>query len=524
MSKSSIIRPARIVAMLAAGALALTACGGGQEKPGTSSGDSGGSSDSGGGTTITAAIGYDGDNFDPASTTSAVSLAANWHTMEGLTELDPVTREVHAALASDLPTQVSDTEWEATLRDGAKFSDGSDVTAEDVVNAFNLTLEGFYAPMLEFVDKVEAKDDTTVTITTKFPFSLVPERVSLVKVFPASQSEDERASKPIGTGPYIMTSAIKSKEVVFEKNPNYNGPREAKADNMHWDILVDDTARVTAMTQGSVMAIDKVPAVSKATLEGKAEMESIQSFGLDFIMFNTKKAPFDDARVRQAFLYAIDTEALIDKALGGDGSPATSFLQEDHPNYHEAAVVYTHDVEKAKELLAEAGVSNLNITLNTTDHGNIQAIAPLIQQNLKDIGVEANIETAASAAMYSNVTDVDNPDFDVVIAPGDPSVFGNDPDLLMSWWYGDNPWTEKRTQWKDSDGYNQLHEKMDEAVRATGDEQQAAWNDCFDILSEQVPLYPLYHKKVTTAWNAEQLDGFQPISLTGMSFLDVAVK
>lgn len=507
-----------IVSVIAAAALALSACGGGQEKPGSNG------STAGGGGVINAAIGYDGDNFDPVSTTSALALAANWHTLEGLTELDPVTREVSAALAAELPKQVSDTEWEATLRDGAKFSDGTDVTIEDVVNAFDLTTQDFYKPMLSFIEKVEAKDDKTVTITTAFPFSLVPERLSLVKIFPKAQSDEERKSKPIGTGPYTMTEAVKSKNVEFEKNANYNGPRVAKADKMHWDILVDDTARVTAVTQGSVMAVDKVPAVSKSTLEGKVKMESMQAFGLDFIMFNTKKAPFDNAKVRQAFLYAIDSQELIDKALGGEGSPATSFLQEDHPNYHQAATVYQHDPEKAKALLAEAGVSNLNITLNTTDHGNITAIAPLIQQQLAEVGITTTIETAASAAMYSNVTDVDDPQFDVVIAPGDPSVFGNDPDLLLSWWYGDNPWTQKRSQWKDSEGYTKLHEAMDRAVRATGDEQQQAWNECFDIVAEEAPIYPLYHKKVTTAWNEDKLDGFKPISLTGMSFLDVSPK
>ncbi|MDO4664940.1 MAG: ABC transporter substrate-binding protein [Actinomycetaceae bacterium] len=509
-----------LLALLVGASLTLAACGGGASKSSPATADK--SSSAAG--TITAGIGYDGDDFDPANTTSALGTSANWHTMEGLTELDPVTRKVFPALAKEMPKKIDDTTWEATLRDGAKYSDGTEVKASDIENSAKLTMEGFYKPMLDFVESVKAKDDKTIEIKTKFPFSLVPERISLIKAFPATQDEASRKSMPIGTGPYKMTSAIKSKAVEFEKNPNYKGPRPAKVEKMHWDILVDDTARVTAITSGTVMAIDKVPAVNKSTLEGKAKTGAVQAFGLDFIMFNTKKPPFDNPKVRQAFLYAIDTNELIKKALGGDGTPATSFLPKGHPNYHKAKMVYTKNVEKAKALLHEAGVSNLDITLNTTDHGNIKAIAPLVQQQLSAIGVNAKISTSASAAMYANVTDVDNPQFDVVLAPGDPSVFGNDPDLLMNWWYGDNSWTQKRTQWGGSKGYTKLHEIMDAALRATGDEQQNKWNEAMDLISEEVPLYPLYHKKVVSAWDESTLDGFMPVGISGVSCVFVAAK
>lgn len=509
-----------LVALGLSAALVLSACGGGTAK----SADKHAADNAAAPDTITAAIGYDGDNYDPATTTSAVATSANWHTMEGLTELSPVTREVEPALAAELPKQIDDVTYEATLRDGAKFSDGTDVTADDVVFAYTRAIEGFYKPMLDFLESVTKKDDKTVTIKTKFPFSLVAERISLIKVVPASQDLESVKSKPIGTGPYIMTSAVKSKAIEFEANPHYNGKHPAKTPKMHWDILVDDTARVTAMSSGTVMAIDNVPAVNQKTLESKAKLEAKQSFGLAFLMFNTKKAPFDNAKVRQAILYAVDTNQLIEKAMGGLATPITSFLPENHPNYHKAKMVYTKDVKKAKSLLAEAGVSNLDITLNTTDHSWITKLAPLIQQDLAAVGINATIKSDASSAMYPNVTDVPNPTFDVVLAPGDPSVFGNDPDLLMSWWYGDNDWTQKRTQWKDSEGYNRLHAEMDKAVRATGKEQQELWNNCFDIISEEVPLYPLFHRKVVGAWDDSKLEGYQPIALTGLSFLDVAAK
>ena len=154
----------------------------------------------------------------------------------------------------------------------------------------------------------------------------------------------------------------------------------------------------------------------------------------------------------------------------------------------------------------------------------ITALSPSIKEDLAAVGIEATIRESVSAALYSNYCDTDNPEFDVVLAPGDPSVFGNDPDLLMSWWYGDNSWTQKRTQWKGSEAYEELHGYMQAAVEASGSEQQENWNKCFDLLSEQVPLYPLLHRKVSTGYYEDRLDGFKAIGTTGVSFIGVSSK
>ena len=188
--------------------------------------------------------------------------------------------------------------------------------------------------------------------------------------------------------------------------------------------------------------------------------------------------------------------------------------------------MYAYDPEKAKSLLAEAGVSDLSIVLNTTDTGFIVALAPQIQNDLKEIGVTVTeIKSEPSKTMYPNYTDTDDPQFDVVLAPGDPSCFGLDPDLLMNWWYGDNTWTQKRTQWKGSDEFAQLQDLLSQAAQAAdGSAQQELWNQCFDLIAEQVPLYPLFHRTVSTGYWADQLDGFKAIGTTSVSMIDVAPK
>ena len=111
-----------------------------------------------------------------------------------------------------------------------------------------------------------------------------------------------------------------------------------------------------------------------------------------------------------------------------------------------------------------------------------------------------------------------------MLTPGDPTCFGNDPDLLMSWWYGDNIWTQGRSCWKGTEEWTQLQELMQEAREATGEDQQSLWNQCFDILAEQVPLYPLFHRQVATGYQETMIEGFKPIATTGLVFLGASAK
>lgn len=477
---------------------------------------------------IEAGISYSlGGSFDPLVASGAVTVAANWHIFEGLVDLDPVTREPYAALASDLPAQIDDVTYEVDLREGATFHNGEPVTTDDVVFSFERVLNpdtgGFFTSFIDFIDTVEAIDEDTVRITTDYPFSLVNERLGVVKIVPQAEVEADAeafGTLPIGSGPYRLISAVPDDALVFERFEEYNGPRPALAAGMNWNLLSDPAARVTAMSSGSIVAMEDVPYIDVDSLAASAEVESIQSFGLLFMMFNSQLAPFDDPRVRQALHYALDMDTIINTGMLGNATAASSFLPETHPDYQEASTVYEYDPERARQLLDEAGVGEIDITLLTTDTGWVREVAPLIKESLDAVGVNTTLDIAQSSAQYAKV---DAGDFQVMVAPGDPSVFGNDPDLLMRWWYGDNIWTNTRTNWAGSDAYATLAATLDEAVRLTGDEQQAAWGEAFDILAEEAVLYPLFHRQLPSAWDAERLVGFSPVPTTGLSFLDVGV-
>ena len=110
-----------------------------------------------------------------------------------------------------------------------------------------------------------------------------------------------------------------------------------------------------------------------------------------------------------------------------------------------------------------------------------------------------------------------------MIAPGDPSVFGNDPDLLMRWWYAGDTWTDKRMHWKGTESWKKVQDLLAKGLNNTDKAaQKTTWGETFDVLSENVPLYPLFHRKTPTAWDASSLVDFKPISLTGLSFVNVA--
>ena len=211
-------------------------------------------------------------------------------------------------------------------------------------------------------------------------------------------------------------------------------------------------------------------------------------------------------------------------AMTGHATAIKSFLPEYHKNFHEASTVYTYDPEKAKSLLAEAGCENIDVTLLVNNNW-VNDLSAQIKNDLDAVGINTTLQV--EAIQWASLAESDDIlPYDVMLTPGDPTCFGNDPDLLMSWWYGDNVWTQGRSCWKKAgDGkFDELQTLMQQAREATGNEQQELWNKCFDLLAEEVPLYPLFHRELATGYQETQITGFEPIATTGLVFLGASVK
>lgn len=518
------------VAGVAAAGLGLVGCGGG-------SGNGGGSAETGsagaeGGGTIMAGSAYAASSFDPTKTGSAIGLAANWHVLEGLYGIDFHDYSIHKELATeDEPKKIDDTTFEVTIRDGAKYSDGSDVKAADVVNSYERCVSGgVYTAFFLPIASMEAKDDKTVTIKTTIPnFGLLKDRLAIIRVYPASQSEDDVAAKPIGSGPWMYDS-MTDKTIEVVPNPNYNGEFKPKDEKIHWDIVTDATARLTAQQEGTTQVMELVTADAVDTLQNAGcKIDNVQGFGTRFIMFNITKPQWQNVKLRQAVMYAINYDKIVSNTFAGLASPASCYLPETFANYHKAATVYSTDADKAKTLLQDSGVTAGAIVMRTTDNEQVKGMATQIKEDLDALGFNVEIRTDTSPATYSAI-DSGTDSWDILVAPGDPSCFGGDTDLLLSWWFGDGVWMKQRCPWGTSAEWKQVNELMTKALGQTGSEQQDSWNEVFDIIAENCVLYPLVHvKTVTASWDDPSkspsgiaIKDFEGIGTTGMSFLKSA--
>lgn len=478
--------------------------------------------------TLSAAVAYEGSDPNPIGASSGIFLAAGWHVFEGLYELNMHTYRAECGLAADVPIQIDDLEYEVALREETVFSDGTPLTAADVVNAFERNrANDLYGAFLSFITSVSAPDERTVRFKLNAPMgSVLQERLALVRVFPAALSDEELSTKPIGSGPwcYEEINAADGGRVTFTVNHRYTGPWPATCERMEWSVLLDDERRTQKLVDGDVMAIEAAPMVHAEELAGAgATVEWVPGFNLPFLMFNCEKPPFDDARVRQALLYAIDVDSLIGSVMAGHARAATSLLPDYFRHYHRAATVYSYDPEKARKLLAEAGIDELELTLRVNDNW-VSALAPAIVKDWSAVGVTAEVVPLDTTALFADLSVEPEPGtllpFDVALSPGDPSCFGNDADLIISWWYGDNVWTRARSRWAETPAFAELTKLLAEARSKTSeDEQQTLWNQCFDIIAAEVPLYPLFHRETATAWWSAQLDDYDPISATGLNFL-----
>lgn len=469
--------------------------------------------------------------FDPGTASGATPVAANNHLFEGLVDLHPATRQPYLALAASDPKKVSDTSWEVELKQGATFHDGTPVTVDDVVWSFKRildpSLKSLFAGFLPFLADVAKKDDKTVAFTLKTPFAGFAQRIAVVKVVPKALTdtpEKQKAfdAKPVGTGPYQFVSAAANDKIVFKKFDGYKGKYPARANNMTWLLISDGTARVNSIPSRTA-AIEDVPYLDVDSLKSRVTVQAVQSFGQLFLMFNCAKAPFSDKRVRQALHYALDTESIIKKALMGNAKAASSYFQEGHPDYTKAKTQYDYNVDKAKQLLADAGVSNLSLRVTSTQNSWIDPIMPLIKENWDAIGVKTTLDIVPSATVYSSQR-ADGGDYDVVCASGDPSVFGNDGDLLLSWFYRPGTWMHTRARWDGTPEFKQIQPLLDQAAQSDADKAKTLHGQVVDILAEQAPLYPIFHRQLPTAWDDKQLDGFQPLPTTGVSFIGVGHK
>jgi peptide/nickel transport system substrate-binding protein len=522
-SRRDFLRYSGTLSAAAAISTTISACGG---PASTGSAGSGGDKE-----LVTVVIGYGNDqSWDPSMTASAFTMAANNHIYEGLVDTDPITRAPYAALATALPADTSATSWKFQLRQGATWHDGKPVTVEDVLFSFDRVMDpstlasSFFTSWLKEVRKV---DDTTVELVFKFPFPDALPRLTIAKIMPKHVFgapggwDAAKNGKAVGSGPYRMTAHNPKSNTEFEAYSGYNGPRKPAIKKMNWLSIVDASARVAKISGGSAEAqiADNVPYANIDQLRKQGlTVQGGKGMNHMFLMFNTAQKPFDDVRVRQALFYAIDTKKMIEVALKGHGTPATSFLNQGNPAYARAKTVYDYDPDKAKALLAAAGVTNLSVTLMAVNVSWISDCLPTIANSWNAVGVKTSLQPQDTSALFTKMDQSQS--YQVVAAASNPNQFGLDADLILRYNYTPGGTWMKYTKWDKSSEAKALFALMDKATREPDKQKKLELTHQYiDVIAEQAVLYPVVHTELMTAWDPKKLTGVRAQAYPGVTLL-----
>lgn len=524
-------------ALLGVGSLSLAAC---TSDTGTATKTTGGGSGSGAGSSAggpqqiavqTGVREVAFDPMDPHLSANGVTINLFWYVYEALFVggiASPTT--FVPQLAADQPTKVNDTTYKVKVRAGATFQDGSPVTAEDVAFSFQRIIglgdKSFLQKYLLNFKKVDATGADEVTFTLNQPTPLFVQRAATVRIVSKAKVSGAKATdpiinyQPIGSGPYQVTSADPSSGAKMKRYAAYNGPFKSAvaADAINLNIITDANARLSALQSGAVDAITEPPRTAVDNL--KSSGVSVQSpTGLSTHLFfvNAKSKPFNDPRVIQAAMYAMDKDAIAQVAYNGYANAADALIPAANNDYTKPSVSYTHDPAKAKQLLADAGYPNgLSFELQVgTEDAAMVAAGQLIQAQLKDAGMDVKIRQGDTGGLYTRVT---NGAYQAMYAGTSPALLGSaDAEFVYRWlYYG--AFVEQYVYWA-TPQKKQVTQLLDQAVSAASpDQYKSLMAQVIDIVAQYGPVQPVVHPSPVYAWNPQKTAAITPAPVGDLIF------
>jgi len=302
------------------------------------------------------------------------------------------------------------------LHHGVTFHDGRPLTSRDVKWTFDSLLDGKIrstkTATYRSVDRIDALDDFTVIFHLKEPNATLPWNLSegAIGIVPYGLL-DEVTAKPLGSGPFKFVSAEPDKEVILERNDNYWGSR-ARLSRIRFIVVPDTTTRALELRKGSAdvainaLTSDMVLALEK---EPKLAIERAPGTILSYMAFNLRDPLLNDVRVRRAIAYAVDRQPLIEYIWRGFAQPAASVLPPQSWANNPNLPPYSHDSEKARQILDAAGYRPVNgirfhLTMKTSTEESTRLLAAVLQQQLREVGIALDIRTYEFATFLADVT------------------------------------------------------------------------------------------------------------------------
>ncbi|MER9728412.1 ABC transporter substrate-binding protein [Mesorhizobium sp. M0217] len=438
-------------------------------------------------------------HLDPtAGAAAAIDEVLYANVFEGLTRIGP-NGEVLPDLAESWAISDDGKVYTFKLHTGVKFHDGSDFDAGDVKfsldraradNSVNAQKALFAA-----IDTVEVVDPTTVKVTLKNPQGSFLYNLGWGDaVIVAPESADTNKEKPIGTGPFKFQSWAKGSSITLVKSDNYWGA-PVSLDKAEFRIVPDAAAAVPALLSGDIQAFPFFDPDSVAQVKDDPRFKVVigSTEGETILAINNKKPPFDKLEVRQAIAFALDRKAIIDGASAGLGVPIGSHMSPASKAYVDLTGLYPHNVDKAKELLKQAGFENgIKATLKLPPPSYARLGGEIIASQLRDVGIDLEIIPVEWAQWLDQV--FTKKDYDLTIVshtePNDIDIYSR-KDYYFNY---DNPAFDKIIA--------ELNLTSDDAKRNTllGEAQKILADDAVVGFLYELPKVGVWDAKLQGLW------------------------
>lgn len=497
-------RALQTLAVATASALALTGC-----SIGSGSGDGGPD-----GQSLTVDIPNFPATFDPAMQYDESSYVVYRNIYDQLLRRDAATLEPVPWIATEWENTDDET-WVFQIREGVTFSDGTDLTADDVAFSIERILDPETASPqfanFSAIESATADSDTQLTITTDGPSPTLLSYLTTLSVVP-SEAGDLNA-EPVGSGAYVLDSQTSGSDVSLVRNEEYWGDEPA-IDEVTFRAVPDASSRVSDLQSGTADLILGVTPDQATQLEGAADVQVLSAPTeriANLVLNVVGDTPTQNADLRRAIALAVNYDAIIDDLQGGYAQPIGTVLTPLAFGYPDDLPNYTYDPDEAARLVEESGADDLSLTFPTSPSFSSQ-IVQAVQSDLEAVGFDVTVENSDHATFLQKVQDPAR-DWGSVRF-GSWSCGCLDADGVL------NPLFHEGTVW--SSYANPDFDALVDEANSTLDEgaRQEAYAQAIDILNEDVAGIGLFQVEAIYAANSGlswQPDATQSLYVDQMS-------
>ena len=471
----------------------------------------------------------DSDNLDPVLQDGNINIWVFNLVMESIIKTsDDGTQNDVPSLATDWKFSTDQKSITFTLRKGVKFSDGTAMTADDVVwslNRASQTKESPWQFALAEVKNVEKVDADHVKVNLNKPWAPIMAGLSMFNAVISSKAyfdkvgKDGFSQKPLGTGPFYFAEWKKGEYILLKRNPYYWDKGKPLVDSIKITVVPDDNTRIMQLQSGAVDMVENIPFSRVTDIQKDPNLNMIlaPSTLTYYVGFNLTKKPFDNLKVRQALAYGTDKNALIKTVLFGNGTIATSFFPKGTPMFDTSIKSLPYDPEKAKQLLKDAGVAagtKLEIAV-IANNLNYNQMATVLKDQWARIGIDLQIKQMDMASMRAYYKALNQQIIfggwtnDVADA-SEISAYMTYPEAAKDFWTG-WPQAAPADAKKAEDLARAAEAEMDKAKRAD------LYKQLQQYIDQQMPRIPLYYVPYTFA-TRKNITGFVQTPLGNYRF------